>query len=171
MTSRKPATTPPATAPHTASHITEHPDQAIHEAAQRIVEIRAHYAAAVECGDGAAMWRLHQQKELVAGELAELAAASSIRGQQAVVHDLDARLAQVQEAAAAAKRDAEDAIAAHQAAHADGGVRWAAAREKAQQAILRSSQAVHVPRPLQIQLEAAQQALQTLIDETARRIG
>jgi len=167
MSSRKPATTPITTASHTSEDL----DQAIDEGSQRIVEIRAHYAAAVESGDGAAMWRARQDKKLLDAEMAELVAASTIRRQQAVVQDLEDRLAAAREAAAAAKRDAEEAIDTHKKTARTGGANGVAARKRAEAAMQRSAQMVHVVTPIQMTVEVARQELRALIAETARRIG
>ncbi len=154
-----------ATLPHTLT--VEQADQVIHAACGRVADIRGRYAAAVQAADGAEMWRCRHQAVEAAGQLAELRAAAAIRRQHAVVQDLEAQVAQAQEAVADARSAVEDAAAANLAA---GGRLFDLRREHTVAAAQLGTLARDVTA-VQAALQAAEQALKTLIDETARRIG
>ncbi len=145
----------------------EQAEQQVQDATRRVADLRGRYATAVESADGLEMWARRQELTQAAGQLNELRAAVAIRRQLAVVQDLEARVAQAEQAVAAARGAVEDAADTNLAA---GGLELDLRRAHTVAAAQVGTLARNVT-DAQVELQAAEQALKTLIAETARRIG
>lgn len=166
MTNPTIATTPPTHA--TAATLTvEQAEQQVHDANLQCDVARAAYAAAVESADGLEMWRCRQQAVEAAGQLNELRAAAAIRRQQAVEAALESKLAQAQQAVAAARSAVEAAADTNLAA----GGRFFDLRRAHTVAAAQLGTLARDVMDAQTALQAAEQALKALIAETTKRIG